>query len=70
MAKFDKIIDKNQQYAQCMVDEIKDICASYPSRSAGSESEVKTAERFADTLKINVVVTMCLWENLRCVLRH
>ena len=51
MAKFDKIIDKNQQYAQCMVDEIKDICASYPSRSAGSESEVKTAERFADTLR-------------------
>ncbi|MBO5776965.1 MAG: hypothetical protein J6R34_00775, partial [Clostridia bacterium] len=51
MAKFDKIIDKNQQYAQYMVDEINDICSAYPSRSAGSESEVATAERFADTLK-------------------
>ncbi|MBO7151639.1 MAG: hypothetical protein J6V77_02265, partial [Clostridia bacterium] len=51
MAKFDKIIDKNQQYAQYMVDEITDICSAYPSRSAGSESEVATAERFADTLK-------------------
>ena len=51
MAKFDKIIDKNQQYAQYMVDEITDICSAYPARSAGSESEVATAERFADTLK-------------------
>lgn len=51
MADLNKIIDKNQQYAQFVVDEITEICKEYPSRSAGSESEVAVAERMADTLK-------------------
>jgi hypothetical protein len=51
MADLTKIIDKNEQYAQFVADEIADICATHPSRSAGSESEVAVAERMADTLK-------------------
>lgn len=51
MADLNKIIDKNEQYAQFVVDEITEICKEYPSRSAGSASEVAVAERLADTLK-------------------
>ena len=51
MADLTKIIDKNEQYANFIVGEITDICSAHPGRSAGSESEVAVAERFADTLK-------------------
>ncbi|MBR2334026.1 MAG: hypothetical protein IKA59_01650 [Clostridia bacterium] len=51
MADLKKIIDKNHAYAQFMADEITDICTLHPDRSAGSESEVAVAERFADTLQ-------------------
>ena len=51
MADFDKILSQSEQYAQSMVDEITEICSLHPSRSAGSESEMAVAERFADLLK-------------------
>ena len=51
MVDFTKIIDKKDQYAEFMADQIATVCNDYPARSAGSENEVKTAEYFAETLK-------------------
>ena len=51
MVDFTKLIDKKDQYAEFMADQIATVCNDYPARSAGSENEVKTAEFFAETLK-------------------
>lgn len=51
MSKYDVLIDKKNESAQFMVDEITHICRDLPTRSPGTEGEKAACEYMADVLK-------------------
>ncbi len=51
MADFSKLIDKKDDAAQYMIDEITYICKDIPKRGPGSEGEKMSCEYMADVLK-------------------
>ena len=51
MSRFDALIEKKNESAQYMVDEITHICRDMPKRSPGTEGEKVACEYMANVLK-------------------
>ena len=49
--KLQKLIDKKDEYAQYMLDEITHICKDFEKRDPGSKGELQACEYMADVLK-------------------